>query len=193
MYQKYRDGVTFRTMERGCGMRIEALAYQPYVYNTNTVSSASLNRIGAIPNDATAGRTEFEDLSKEQENVNPLRKGESANFMDILSSQMAMSRTKSAMLLKPAAAADDEDVAASALQQDETTGKDAAQAVTNLTLNEDAQQKAEDEMLTIGDEESGASGAPMNGTQENAMQDNSLSYKMRHALDAYSMAMGMAA
>lgn len=187
MYQKYRDAATFRSPERGCGMRIGAIAYQPYVYNTNTVSSASLNRIGAIPNDATAGRTDFEDLTKEQENVNPLRKGESANFMDILSSQMAMSRTKSAMLLKPAAA-DDEDAVASAVQQDGETGKEAVQQVSDMVMKEDAGQQAADDMLTIGDEESGATGAPMNETQENAM-----SYKMRHALDAYSMAMGMAA
>lgn len=188
MYQKYRDAVTFRPPERGCGMRIGAIAYQPYVYNTNTISSASLNRIGAIPNDATAGRTDFEDLTKEQENVNPLRKGESGNFMDILSSQMAMSRTKSAMLLKPAASADDEDIAASAVQQDETTGKEAVQQVSDIVRKEDVGQQAADDMLTIGDEESGATGAPMNETQENAM-----SYRMRHALDAYSMAMGMAA
>lgn len=188
MYQKYRDAAAFRLSERGCGMRIGAIAYQPYVYNTNTVSSASLNRIGAIPNDATAGRTDFEDVTKEQENVNPLLKGESANFMDILSSQMAMSRTKSAMLLKPAASTDDEDAAASALQQDGATGKEAMQQVSDIVMKEDAGQQAADAMLTIGDEESGATGAPMNETQENAM-----SYKMRHALDAYSMAMGAAA
>lgn len=168
-------------------MRIGAIAYQPYVYNTNTVSAASLNRIGAIPNDATAGRTDFEELTKKQENVNPLGRGQSANFMDILSSQMAMSQTKKAMLLKPAVSGE-EDAVASAVQKDETTGKDASQTMSDIVIGQDAQKKAEDQALTIGDEESGATGSPMNETQDNAM-----SYKMRHALDAYSMAMGMVA
>ena len=168
-------------------MRIGAIAYQPYVYNTNQVSAASLNRISAIPNDATAGRTDFEGLTKDQENVNPLGKGQSANFMDILSSQMAMGRTKRAMLIKPTASSE-EDAVASAMQKDETTAKDASQTVTNTVNSQEAQKKTADEALTIGDEKSGATGSPMNETQENAM-----SYKMRHALDAYSMAMGMVA
>lgn len=168
-------------------MRIGAIAYQPYVYNTNTVSAKSLNRIGAIPNDATAGRTDFEELANDKENVNPLGIGKSANFMDILSSQMAMSRTRSAMLLKPAASGE-ENAMAGAMQQDGTTGKDAAQTVSRIVSDQDAQQKAADEALTIGDKESGAAGSSMNETQENAM-----SYKMRQALDAYSMTMGMVA
>ena len=91
------------------------------------------------------------------------------------------------MLLKPMAS-DDEDAAASAVQKDESTGKEALQSVSDIVNDEQAQQKAVDEALTIGDEESGATGSPMNETQENAM-----SYRMRHALDAYSMTMGMVA
>lgn len=180
-------------------MRIGAIAYQPYVYNTNTVSATSLNRIGAIPNDATAGRTDFEELVNDKENVNPLGIGESANFMDILSSQMAMSRTRSAMLFKPTASGEEGAMAsamtdaaanavADAMQQDGTIGKDAAQTVSRIVSDQDAQQKAVGETLTVGDKESGAAGSSMNEMQENAM-----SYKMRHALDAYSMAMGMVA
>lgn len=168
-------------------MRIGAIAYQPYVYNTNTLSAASLNRIGAIPDDATAGRTDFEGLTQDQENTNPLGRGQSANFMDIWSSQMAKSRTKSAMLLKPAASGE-ADAPAGAAQKDETAARDAVQAASDPVNGLNAQQKAADGALTIGDEESGAAGSPMNETQENAM-----SYKMRRALDAYSMAMGMAA
>lgn len=171
-------------------MRIGAVAYQPYVYNTNTVSAASLNRIGAIPNDATAGRTDFEDLTKEEENVNPLKRGQSANFMDILSSQMAMSRTRSAMMLKPAAS-DGGNAQASAvadtMRQDETTGKDAMQAVSDPAGKQGAEKQAADESLTIGDEKSGATGSSMNGAED------AVSYKMRYALDAYSTAMGMVA
>lgn len=171
-------------------MRIGAIAYQPYVYNTNTVSAASLNRIGAIPNDATAGRTDFEGLTKEEENVNPLKRGQSANFMDILSSQMAMSRTRSAMLLKPAASGGEDTAAnavADAMQQDETTGKNTVQAVSDLVEKQDTEQQAADATLTIGDEKSGAAGSSMNGAED------AVSYKMRYALDAYSMAMGMVA
>lgn len=169
-------------------MRIGAIAYQPYVYNTNTVSAASLNRINALPEDGTKGRTDFEGLTEREENQNPLGRGQSASFMDILSSQMAMSRTKSAMLLKPAAASDNADAAASAVQKDETAGRDAAQSVSDVTGGQDIQQKAAREALTIGDEESGATGASARETQ-----DYVTSYKMRQALDAYSMTMGMVA
>ena len=70
-------------------MRISPIGFQPYVYNTNAISRASMDKISAIPEDALASQV---DLGEEQENENPLKPGQSAHFADILVSQMSMSR-----------------------------------------------------------------------------------------------------
>ena len=80
---------------------IGSYAYDPYIYNTRQVSSASLNAVDRIPDDATKGGVDFSSVNKveEQVNINPLKKGESANFADILLSQMSMSQMRQAQLL----------------------------------------------------------------------------------------------
>ncbi len=80
---------------------IGSMAYDPYIYNTRQVSSASLNAIDRISDDATKGGVDFSSVNKaeEQVNINPLKKGESANFADILLSQMSMSQMRQAQLL----------------------------------------------------------------------------------------------
>lgn len=77
---------------------IMTASYNPYVYNTNGVSSASLNRISAIPNDATQGGVDFSSPSR-VENVNPLKPGETKNFADVLLSQMSAGSMRQAQLL----------------------------------------------------------------------------------------------
>ncbi len=75
--------------------------YNPYVYNTNTVSRASLDKVSAIPDDATKGGAEYIGALKEEQavNVNPLKPGESKNFADILMSQMSQASLRQAELL----------------------------------------------------------------------------------------------
>ncbi len=176
-------------------MRIGAIAYQPYIYCTNRVSACSLGRIEALPEDGTERRIDFSGLTEEDENVNPLGKGKSANFMDILSSQMAMSRAKSAVLVKPAQEEQDageelEDMAAEAaddllsrqMQQDmdeESEGM-TAEAADDLFSQQD---------MTAAAENAGDRSGRMSGESGNPYT----AYQMRHALDAYSMAMGIVA
>lgn len=84
-------------------MRIGAIemTMTPYIYNTNRVSSLSMNKISAIPDDAAKGRTDYSGLvSDEAENENPLRRGQSRDFMGILTSQMSMSRYHQEKLMK---------------------------------------------------------------------------------------------
>lgn len=80
---------------------VGSLAYDPYIYNTRQVSSASLNKIGRISDDATEGGVDFSAVQKaeEQVNINPLRKGETANFADVLMSQMNLSQIHQSQLL----------------------------------------------------------------------------------------------
>lgn len=80
---------------------VGSMAYDPYIYNTRQVSSASLNKIGRISDDATDGGVDFSATKKvdEQANINPLKKGETANFADVLMSQMNMSQIRQSQLL----------------------------------------------------------------------------------------------
>ncbi len=80
---------------------VGSLAYDPYIYNTRQVSSASLNRIGRISDDATDGGVDFSAVEKveEQVNLNPLKRGETANFADVLMSQMNLSQIHQSQLL----------------------------------------------------------------------------------------------
>lgn len=71
---------------------ISTAYYNPYVYNTRSVSAASLNSIDRISDDATDGGVDFSSIDEENAvNINPLKKGETANFADILMSQFSTS------------------------------------------------------------------------------------------------------
>ena len=84
-------------------MRIGAVgvgSYQPYIYNTNTVSRASLNKVGKIGDDLLDKKTDFSELT--QENVNPLKKGETRNYEDIYNMQMQMGQMNATRLFREA-------------------------------------------------------------------------------------------
>ncbi len=59
----------------------------PYIYNTNTVNRASMNKIQPIEDDLLEAKTDFSGLT-EEENVNPLAPGETKNFDTVLQMQM---------------------------------------------------------------------------------------------------------
>lgn len=83
-------------------MQVGAISFQPYVYKTNAVSSLSLSKVNAIGDDLLASKTDFSGLTKDDAvNVNPLRKGETANFADILTMQMQMGRMNAERVMKP--------------------------------------------------------------------------------------------
>lgn len=92
-------------------MRIGALGYSPYIYNTNYVSAESMNKIAPIDEDLMAAGTDYSSLADDSLNENPLRRGETSNFMDVLSMQFQMSQMNASRLIKPA-----EEVAQSAAQ-----------------------------------------------------------------------------
>jgi hypothetical protein len=80
-------------------MRIGAVGASPYIYNTNSVSSASLNKISAIGNDVTSGKTDFSGLTSSGENENPLKRGETKNYADVLGMQMQMGMMNAVKLM----------------------------------------------------------------------------------------------
>lgn len=81
-------------------MQIGAISFRPYIYNTNMLSGSSLSKVSSIGDDLLTGKTDFSALTDES-NVNPLKKGESSNFVDILEMQMQMGRMNAARIMKP--------------------------------------------------------------------------------------------
>ena len=87
-------------------MRIGAVGfqtYQPYIYNTNTVSGNSLSRVKPISDDLLSSGTDFSGMTdEEQQNLNPLRRGETVNFANVIAMQMHMGRMNADKIMKPA-------------------------------------------------------------------------------------------
>lgn len=81
-------------------MRIGAVGYPTYVYNTNYVSARSLGRVKAIPEDVLDSKVDYSG----SENINPLKPGTSKDFAGIVASQMAMGRMRAARIMQEPAA-----------------------------------------------------------------------------------------
>lgn len=69
----------------------------PYIYNTNTVSKASLNKIKPIEDDLLESKTDFSELAS-NENTNPLAPGQSADYKGLVEMQMQMGQMNAARL-----------------------------------------------------------------------------------------------
>ena len=80
-------------------------SFSPYVYNTNTLSAGSLNKIKPIEDDALASKTDVSALtqnSEAQETTNPLKRGESLDFQGILDMQMQMGKMNASRVMQEA-------------------------------------------------------------------------------------------
>ncbi len=80
-------------------MRVGAVGVSPYVYNTNRVSSASLNKVKGIGSDVASSGADFSGLTERAVNENPLKMGETKNFMDVVGMQMQMGRMSAARVM----------------------------------------------------------------------------------------------
>ena len=84
-------------------MQVGAISYQPYIYNTNAISSKSMNKISAISNNALDSKTDVSGLIKDNssnETTNPIKRGQSLDFAGILDMQMQMSRMNATRVMK---------------------------------------------------------------------------------------------
>ncbi|MBD5517297.1 MAG: hypothetical protein HDR07_01955 [Lachnospiraceae bacterium] len=82
-------------------MTIGAISFQPYVYNVNAISPASMNRLSRISDDVLDKKIDYSGLT-EAENENPLKKGQTLNFQDMLAMQMQQGRNSASRIMKPA-------------------------------------------------------------------------------------------
>lgn len=107
-------------------MQIGALSFQPYIYNTNRLNSASLSKVTGIDDsDLTSAKTDYSDLTDMSLNENPLRRGETSNYVDVLAEQMSMSERNEARIMQPS---EQEEISL-------TMGEDAVQEVIQAAEN----------------------------------------------------------
>lgn len=79
-----------------------AYGFQPYVYNTNAVSAASMNKLSKISDDVLDKKVDYSELADESKNVNPLKKGQTLDFQSMLQMQMQRGQNNAARIMKPA-------------------------------------------------------------------------------------------
>lgn len=149
-------------------MRIGALGaygFQPYVYNTNAVSSASMNKLSRISDDVLDKKTDYSELADESKNVNPLKKGQTLDFQEMLQMQMQRGQNNAARIMKP-------------VEETKETEEETAQASEAVVAQFDQAETA---------------GAAVNAGAADAANTNSgngnISYQMQQALNAYEMFM----
>lgn len=144
-----------------------AYGFQPYVYNTNSVSSASMNKLSRISDDVLDKKIDYSELADESKNVNPLKKGQTLDFQSMLQMQMQRGQNNAARIMKPA-------------EETQETEEKMAQASEAAVAQFDQAAAQAAEVV------SGGNAADMAG--ENGGNGN-ISYQMQQALNAYSMFM----
>ena len=148
---------------------VNALSLRSYVYNTNSVSAASMNKLSRISDDVLDKKIDYRELTDESLNENPLKKGQTLNFQDMLAMQMRRGQDNAARIMKPLGTAQDTEEGTAAAQ---TAAMDTAPARVDVKEMQ-AEQAVE------------ASGA---GEAANAGGDT-IHYQMQQALRAYEMFM----
>ncbi len=150
-------------------MTIGAISFQPYVYNVNSISPASMNRLSKISDDVLDKKIDYSGLAK-AENENPLKKGETLDFQGMLEMQMQRGRYHASRIMQPAA---------EKMVQD----NDVEQSAEDLTVQNDnfvqaqAAAPAADVQTAAMDMGSGNTGSDITN------------FRMQQAISAYEMFM----
>lgn len=88
--------------------------YPSYVYNPNTVSVRSMDRLSRISDDVLDKKTEYNG-SDVEENQNPLKRGQTIDFQGIVAKQMQQGQNRAARMM-PDGLAPKEEKAAEVVQ-----------------------------------------------------------------------------
>lgn len=148
---------------------LSAYGAQPYVYNTNTVSSASMNKLSKISDNVLDKKIDYSELTDESKNVNPLKKGQTLDFQSMLAMQMQRGQNNAARIMKP--------VQEAQAEEDETRQAQSSGAVV-AQFDQAAAQS-----VTSAEAATGQRAADMTDAGSN------VSYQMQQALNAYGMFM----
>ena len=144
-----------------------AYGLQPYVYNMNTVSSASMNKLSRISDDVLDKKIDYSELTDESKNINPLKKGQTLDFQSMLEMQMQRGQNNAARIMRPV--------------QDAQTEEEETTPSSNTNVAQFSQASAQAE-------ERSASAAAADTAAANS-DNNNISYQMQQALNAYGMFM----
>lgn len=147
-------------------MRIGGIenVYPNFVYNTNAVSANSLNKLSRISDNVLDKKVDYEANTEEKQN--PLRKGETKDFQNILAKQMQEGQNRAAAILPFGLAPSEETTA-------QRTEPGAGQGTKEAENTETAQ---DENVVSISDSQ-----------VQNQQEQNNVSYQMQRALQAYEM------
>lgn len=149
-------------------------SYQPYVYNTNTVSANSLNKISGIEEDALKSSVDYSS----EKNENPLRPGETSNFADVLAMQFQLGRNNAARVMKPS----DDAQNVAQVGADVWEGADRLEE-TSVTLTQALPEETAEPTISLG--QTGTEGQTGSG----AGNSNASLFLMNRAIEAYTAAL----
>lgn len=157
-------------------MTIGAISFQPYVYNVNAISPASMNKLSRISDNVLDKKTDFSGLV---ENENPLKKGQTLNFQDMLEMQMQRGRSNAARVMKPAQDAQEKAGAQTAQETGQT--QDAAVKFER--------QNAADVVQLDKENEDNAQNVQTAAFDGRGMENGVSNFRMQQAISAYAMFM----
>lgn len=162
-------------------MTIGAISFQPYVYNVNSISPASMNRLSKISDDVLDKKIDYSGLAK-AENENPLKKGQTLDFQGMLEMQMQRGRYHASRIMQPAEKmVQDSDVEQSAEAMAAQT--DAAGQVEAVAAQTDAFAQAQ---ATVPAADVQTAAMDMGGSNTGSDFTN---FRMQQAISAYEMFM----
>lgn len=155
-------------------MTIGAISFQPYVYNVNAISPASMNRLSRISDDVLDKKTDYSGLTR-AENENPLKPGQTLDFKGMLEMQMQRGRSNAARVMKTG-------------MQEETDGTQTAQQTQDAVVK--FERAAADQPAQSQERETAKNvqAAEVNVSNGSAGSDIS-NFRMQQAISAYEMFM----
>ena len=124
-----------------------------------------MNKLSKISDDVLDKKIDYNELTDESKNINPLKKGQTLDFQSMLEMQMQRGQNNAARIMRPAQQAEEE----------ETTQSSGA-TVTQFS------------QATAQTQENTTSAATENTANANS-DNNNISYQMQQALNAYGMFM----
>lgn len=147
---------------------IGAYNFQPYIYNTNTVSAASMNKLSKISDDVLDKKVDYSELTDESQNINPLKRGQTLDFQSMLEMQMQRGQNNAARIMRSAQDAQEEE------ETTQTSGASVAQFIQ-------ASVQTQETVAGVS--------AAQNANAGNENGNSNISYQMQQALNAYGMFM----
>lgn len=140
--------------------------YPSYVYNPNTVSAKSMDKLSRISDDVLDKKTEYNN-SDVEENQNPLKKGQTIDFEGIVAKQMQQGQNRAARIMVKESVPEEEKAA-------------------EVVQMPKRMQEQQEETVKAADREEAAESNNA-GNEEQAMQNPSM--QMQRAIQAYEMFM----